>query len=115
MSAFPAALEPGPRSKVRKDAGLRTYRTEGGQVRGRRAYSKTVYTLQLVYELLTAAEVELVVGNPASSHFDLDPAGAHTVTVDGETFDVRYLNEPEVARYHGTFRTLVVNFLGTKQ
>jgi hypothetical protein len=110
MSAFPAGLEPSERSRIRPDAGLRTYRTPGGLIRGRKAYAETLYDLTLVYEYLTGAEADSV-----QAHFDADPDGDHTVGVDGDTYDVKYQNAPEVTGYHGTHRTVTVRFQGTKQ
>lgn len=114
MAAFPAALIPSPRSGIRPDSGLKTYVTEGGGVRGRSQYTETLYYLQLVYELLTDAEYDLVLGLPGS-HYDTAPTGEHTVAVRGETYDVTYQNEPRVIEYRGDLRTLQVSFVGTKQ
>ena len=110
MATFPTFDGISPQSSSNPDAGLNVRLSEGGNVHGRQAYSATVYRWTIIYELLDATDrAEL------DTFYETNKENVNAVTIDGTTYDVRFVNKPMPTEYHGLYRTMTVEVIGHEQ
>lgn len=107
MPAFPA-FDASPDSRVEPDAGIETRVTDGGTIRGRRKFAAPVYRIQLIYEVLSPTDRATL-----DSFYETNKDAINQVTIDGVTYDVRFLNKPMPTQYWGLNRTMRCDLIGT--
>ena len=110
MATFPTFDGISPESSVDPDAGLRVRLSEGGNVHGRRAYDAPVYQWTIVYELLDATDRATL-----DTFYETNKDSVNAVTIDGVTYDVRFVNKPMPTEYHGLHRTMACEVIGHEQ
>ena len=106
MAPFPD-FPVSPRSAIDPDAGLRTRITEGGGIRGRRAFDSPVYSLTVIYELLEPAEREQL-----DTFYTDNRDNLNQISIDGQDYEVRFINKPMPVEYLGLNRTMNVQLIG---
>lgn len=109
MADYPT-LDLGDNSRIDARGGLIADTAEDGSVRSRRLYTVTQYDLTLVHPHATAAQRSTLL-----AHFVAHAAlNFNWVAPWGETYNVRYLDEPQTQPHTANFWTLTSRLTGPK-
>lgn len=109
MADYPV-LPMGTQSQMDPRAGIVTDVAEDGTTRSRRLFAATNHDITLVHEYLTAAQRTTLL-----AHFIAHAALTFNwVSPWGDTYTVRYLNEPQGQPHAGSYWTMISKLTGVK-
>ncbi len=111
MATYPVDIGgEGSQIRVTPDAGIQFTNMADGTLRGFRDYAEEIYTISVEHFWLTAALRDMVI-----EHYDNGPTLVHVLVTDEGTFDVYYVNRPQITDKSGSLYMVASTFIGTKQ
>lgn len=93
-------------SEVRADSGRRVSIAEGGQIRGRNTFEKSVYSIHFVIHTDLTGKAAL------DTFYVTNSDSLNTVTIDDRSYTWLFVNEPEVTEKDGLIRIVEFDAIG---
>ena len=106
MAAFDPNLIILSSTKVIPDDGRDLRHAEGGEIRGRSAYSETVFKISVV------VKGDVTVKQALELFYDTYTDDMNTITIDDSDFSVMFVNQPYVSSKDGDIRYIKFGLLG---
>lgn len=106
MAAFDTSLEITTRTVVIPDDGRSTKIAEGGQIRGRNAYVKTVYRINVVIKGSVAVKQALKL------FYDTYTNDFNAITIDDTNYAALFTSQPAVTEKDGDIRWIEFGLMG---
>ena len=106
MAAFDSNLIILASTKVVPDDGRDLRHAEGGEIRGRSAYSEPVFKMSVM------VKGDVTVKQALEAFYDANTNDMNTITIDDSDYSAIFQNRPYVTKKDGDIRYIKFNLLG---